>query len=747
MKRPLYYSITSFFLIYLLAVSAITISASDSFPEFPGLNDKFSSNTESQIIKSCSIDYNGKVRLNLIEGKIHRRRDLAKHYDYYFEGQAELIILDSLKLDNLWKRKFKEENRRACSSIYICGHNIPQLFELDKNGWTEDKISGRSRHKLQFKLKAPDKYFGLDLAGELQSWSASETFAPPIWIDINLGRDEQLVVYVTPETNEQLNLYVYDGLHATPYLVASFTLNHSLVTQPVSIDSTMVSILLKESGRFEASSKIVFAKGTDVRGLSLLLPHLYKVDSVLDKTGAGLAFVKKHFRNALYIEPREKASDSIDYLTVFYRGKFIKARYQGYDYPANITGWFPHLHHRNLGQFTINYTYYKDLTLKSVGTKIGQSDSAEFRTSTYQSDADISYISFALGKYDVYSDTAAGVPVSFYIENQNNIGLFNRGIPQKILKDLTRSFKTFHDWFGPPIVTELNVVDRMHFAGQSSPGLIHLPTYAIFNSRGQSHLCSHEVAHQWWGHTAVPKTYREMWLSEGLAEYTAFLYLKDVRQDENEWREVADNWRRHVTQVGMIGDLYSRGYRAGPITLGGRLYQSYSPGDYISLVYAKAASMLRMLHFEIDGPVYRTDFFIMMLAEYCRTYHGTGVTSIDFMKIAAKRLGQKRAQQFFQQWLYDWRIPDFECRYEVKRDEKNRPYAEFSITVSEVDSSFSTPFPIEIEFEDGTRDRFRVDNVGQQELFTLGPFPTEIKKIYFDPDNILLYNKKKIIEP
>ncbi len=736
-----------YFILFLTIglVSHISVSADDLF-QFPDIDKRFSSSTQSQPITAKTIDYGGRVQIHLYDGEIHRRRNGENNYDFYFRGNAELVILDTLSLDNLWRREFKEQTSITLTTAYICGFTVNRILELDPDLWKEDKLPRREHQKLHFKTQAPHKYFGISLPGELSSWSESELTSPPIWFDLNYGKDKQLVLYVSPEIEEQLNLYTYDELTSQPFLGAAFTLNHLLVSKPIGIDSTTIDIFLQESGRFRATSTLRFTEGSDTRGLMLILPHLYKVDSVLDANNDHLSFIKKHLKNVLYISPRSLSPGKADNITIFYRGKFISARYAGYDFPANLTGWFPHMEHRNLGHFTINYTFYSDLTLNSVGTKIDEVDSGDFRRSTYSSDAEISYISFAVGKYDVFHDTVGKVPLTLFIESQNTIGVFNQGTPRKILSYLSGSFETFVDWFGPPIVNRLNVVDRAHFAGQSSPGLIHLPLISLFDIDGELHLCAHEIAHQWFGHTTVPKTYREMWLSEGLAEYTSYLYMHDIEKNFKECDKLVKTWRRDVIEEGNIGDLYSRGYRAGPISLGGRLYQSYSPGDYIALIYAKASYMLRMLHFEIDGPDYRTDFFKQTLGEFVRTHHGGPVSSSDFGKVISKRLGKQRAIEFLSQWLYDWRIPDYECSYEIKTDEKNREYVELSIIASEVRQDFSTPFPIQIEFEDKSTARYRVDKIGQNNSHRLGPFPQKIKKVLFDPDNILLYRNRKVVE-
>jgi len=61
-----------------------------------------------------------------------------------------------------------------------------------------------------------------------------------------------------------------------------------------------------------------------------------------------------------------------------------------------------------------------------------------------------------------------------------------------------------------------------------------------------------------------------------------------------------------------------------------------------------------------------------------------------------------------------------------------------------VDADFATPYPVEIEFGDGTRKLFRIDGIGQKKEHMLGPFPEEIKKVRFDPGHIILSRDTKM---
>lgn len=740
-KIPSVYIISLLFILILFSVSASYSKEDSGFPEIKG---RFGSKTESVKISNIAIDYYDKVRYLFEDGELHRRKNKNHNFDFFFVGKGKVIILDSASLDNLWYWHFKRETSVEFTTSYICGRNIPELFKVDSTEWSKDKINGRIYHKLIYQQKAADNYFGIELGCELGMWSEKEVISPPIWIDATIKNNKQLVTRLAPDIDEQLRLYVYDELNNKPYLIAAYGLTDYLISKPINVDTTVIDIILKESGRLEASCRIVFATGTDTRGMDLYLPHLYKVDSVIDATGDKIPFFKKKYRNNLYVSQRERSANEEDYITIYYRGKFIAASYQGYDYRESLTGWFPHTHRRNLTYFIINYRFHKDLTLNSVGQKILEKIDGDHKVVTYHSKNFISYISFAIGKYDVYIDTSLNLPISLYIGDENSIGLFNQNIPHNTLSDVVESFKNFTAWFGESRTFELKVVDQLYFGGQSSPGLIHFSGFSYFKKKDLTYLIAHEVAHQWWGHSIRNKTYHDLWLSEGLAEYSSYLYLWKIKHDTTYCREMIDGWKGHVIEEGKIGNLYSRGYKAGSISLGWRLGLSYSPGDYIALIYAKAAYMLRMLHFEIDGPDYRTDFFLNMMGEFNRKYRGQRVTSLDFINVAASAMGQKRAVEFFSQWLYGWRIPSFHCLYRIVTDERGRDKLYFEISVSDVGSSFSTPYPIEIEFDDGKRELFRVDGVGQNKSYELGPFPQKIKKVRFDPDDIILTLDKKV---
>jgi aminopeptidase N len=55
-------------------------------------------------------------------------------------------------------------------------------------------------------------------------------------------------------------------------------------------------------------------------------------------------------------------------------------------------------------------------------------------------------------------------------------------------------------------------------------------------------LEAHETAHQWWGNRVTAESYRDSWLMEALANYSALLYL-EKRRGPHALDQMLDDYR------------------------------------------------------------------------------------------------------------------------------------------------------------------------------------------------------------
>ena len=77
-------------------------------------------------------------------------------------------------------------------------------------------------------------------------------------------------------------------------------------------------------------------------------------------------------------------------------------------------------------------------------------------------------------------------------------------------------------------------------------------------------LQAHETAHQWWGNRVTAATYRDYWLMEALANYSALLYLE--REGRRAMESMLDSYRNALLVKNEAGQtVESAGAdRAGP---------------------------------------------------------------------------------------------------------------------------------------------------------------------------------------
>ncbi len=100
----------------------------------------------------------------------------------------------------------------------------------------------------------------------------------------------------------------------------------------------------------------------------------------------------------------------------------------------------------------------------------------------------------------------------------------------------------------------------------------------------------HETAHQWWGDLVLWKSYRDQWIAEGLANYSALMMLE--QQNPAQFRQVLEKYRRDLLSKNKDGEWLRD---AGPVTLGQRLESSHFPEGYEAISYERGTWLFHML--------------------------------------------------------------------------------------------------------------------------------------------------------
>ena len=105
---------------------------------------------------------------------------------------------------------------------------------------------------------------------------------------------------------------------------------------------------------------------------------------------------------------------------------------------------------------------------------------------------------------------------------------------------------------------------------------------------------AHEIAHQWWGQAIGVKSYHDQWLSEGLAQYFAWLYAGADRGPAVQ-AQILERMRQSVRKFGDSGPIWL-GYRLGHVVGDG--------SNYRAIVYNKSVLALEALRAELGDAVF-----------------------------------------------------------------------------------------------------------------------------------------------
>ncbi|HSG46823.1 MAG TPA: M1 family aminopeptidase, partial [Longimicrobiales bacterium] len=330
--------------------------------------------------------------------------------------------------------------------------------------------------------------------------------------------------------------------------------------------------------------------------VSLSLSPELELDSLRWQDGRDIPFHRREDSGQIWI--RLPDDPSFNQLTAWYHGKVVEYRDLWYwlDRP---TGWYPRTG-RTEATFDMTFHTADRYEFLGSGTRTEETEEDGWVTSRWVIDRPVSQASFNLGDFDEYNREFPGIPPLRLQVNEEfhrrlmaaNFFVQEKGAAEAVATDLSGSLSFFQDVYGPIEVKEFNASEIPYGHGQAFPGLIHL-SFATFLSQGTDDrdganeiFRAHEVAHQWWGFSVEPRSYRDRWLSEGLAEFSGLWYMQVVRFDPAAYFKALEDSRERITR---------RRGKAGPISLGTRVAVGSRDEDYSIIVYDKGAWVIHML--------------------------------------------------------------------------------------------------------------------------------------------------------
>ena len=513
------------------------------------------------------------------------------------------------------------------------------------------------------------------------------------------------------------------------------------------VDDYRLQVALPQTGTgevaFHARGTLTLAADT-VMGpwVPFLLYEELTVDSARWQDGTPAQVFKADKTPALWVRlPGPiKPGDRVP-LTLGYQGNLIDGLIDWFFIKSSIS-WYPvSLDQRQHARFDLTFDSPANMTLASIGQRTDSTvlDGQMVRTH-WLSQGAIRNASFNLGKFDVYTTGEAGVPPVTVLWSdgmhkrisQGGAVLAGRNMKQQVGADVSNALKFYASVFGEPPVQHFYATEIPWLHGEAWPGIVGLSyvTFQQTDQEGQDEFFrAHEVAHQWWGIAVDYATYRDRWLSEGLASFSGLWYLQARRNRNDPYFRMLRQWKAGI----ML-----RRDRPLPIWLGHRVATASTPEDYSALVYDKGAWVFHMLRILLlDLKSMNEDRFTRVMQQYYCDFRGGAGSTADFQHTVEQVVGQDM-DWFFDQWVYGSGVPTYRVAWKSEDTGKGTSVVRLRVQQDGVPPAFLMYVPVAIDLGNNQVIRVRVKVTGATSEITLPEVPGKPKEVRFnDLDGVL----------
>jgi aminopeptidase N len=241
-------------------------------------------------------------------------------------------------------------------------------------------------------------------------------------------------------------------------------------------------------------------------------------------------------------------------------------------------------------------------------------------------DLQASYLTTAsVGDYEVRptSYSTSGVPILDFVDAKLTTN--QRNTTNASLALQPRMIDFFESIYGPyPFNSYGSIVDN-----DSVGYALETQTRPIYSGQANQGTVAHELAHQWLGNAVSPDRWQDIWLNEGWATYSTWMWTEE--NGGITAQTAFDNWyapaRTPAYWALPIGD-------PGPLNL------------FATQVYNRGAGTVHALRVKLGD-----DAFFAATREWIERYDDSTGTTEDFIEVFEEVSGQDLTE-FFDIWLF-----------------------------------------------------------------------------------------------
>jgi Peptidase family M1 domain len=506
------------------------------------------------------------------------------------------------------------------------------------------------------------------------------------------------------------------------------------------ISQQTVDVQIEQNGKLTGKATArVTANESGVQVLPLALFPTLRATGAWGPNGESLDFIQEDKERdpdfAIVLKKPLAKGETID-ITTAYSGKDAVLDLGNANFAVNggaRESWYPNVRGSfgNFAHYRITFRTPKDVQVVATGNRLRDAVDGKVRVSEWQTIAPIPVAGFNLGGFRTdHSEHNANLQVLSYANTDPSdrvtalsghiLGgsMDTTGMLKRATSEGDAAIQIYTDFFGPLQYDHLALTQQSACTyGQSWPMLVYLPICYFWDSTIQHQLgvldgdptywkvvTAHEVAHQWWGQTVGFGSYRDQWMSEGFADFSASLFLLETNKDMKPYRDFWALERKRLLEKNANG---MRPVDVGPVVMGTRLSSSRAGGGvYQSLIYPKGAYILHMLEMMYWTPQYQEKPFKAAMHDFVNTYRNKAATTEDFKAVMEKNMPpwtdiqhNHKLDWFFDAYVYGTEVPSYTVTssFEKKGDETT---AHFKLSQTGVSENFTMMVPLYIEYED-----------------------------------------------
>lgn len=481
------------------------------------------------------------------------------------------------------------------------------------------------------------------------------------------------------------------------------------------------------------------------------------------------------------------------HLTFQYSGAVLSEAANGLLFVGEHGTWYPNVGFV-MSWFNLEFRYPTGWTLVATGNQKETRAEGGEQVSQWVSERAVPVAGFNLGKYTRTSVRAGNVTVETYatstveksfqqpVSDDLGVDLLRRrpllpgaapasisaGPPspsqnlQMVSSTAVRALEFYQQKFGSYPYSELALTQFPGRVSQGWPGLVFLSSYCFLSPAEreriepdrtarlmQEQIIAHETAHQWWGDLVGWSGYRDQWIMEALANYSAMMLLET--RSPADFRQILRKYRDDLLEKNANGVPLKD---AGPVTFGLRLSSSEFPAAYEAISYGRGTWLFHMIRMMLrdsqrtTGAKGSDEAFLHVLRKLRTDYEGKSLTTAELIAAFEPELprsewyeGRKSLDWFLNEWVNGSAIPRFELHDLKFTDKASNTLVSGTLMQEDAPNSLVTSVPIYASV--GGRNIFlgRVFAEGHDTIFHISA-PLHARKIVVDPEQTLLSRYK-----